>query len=147
MWGHRCAKVSLVPHGMQPRGLRSGCDYCMCRNSCTVYPLGLGILGKLKSTGALSPKVSPKTKFSLCTHLAGRVPTWPLYNTQGLPPLNFDPFLGYTGVIPLIRHSQNGPYPQTLVPTVSLKTSFPRVPTYPAVSPHGPSTTPTGSHP
>ena len=37
--------------------------------------------------------------------------------------------------------------PQTIVPTVSLKTSFPRIPIYPAGYPHGSSTTPMGSHP
>ena len=65
--------------------------------------------------GALSPKVSLKNEFSLGTHRADRVPTWPLYNTHGLPPLNFDPFLGYTGVIPLLHHSQNDPPPPRLL--------------------------------
>ena len=37
--------------------------------------------------------------------------------------------------------------PPTLVPIVSLKTSFPRIPTYPAGYPHDPSTTPMGLHP
>ena len=98
----------------------------------------------LGPTGALSPKVSLKNEFSLDTHQAGRVPTWPLYYTQGLPPLNFDPFLGYTGVTPLIRHSQNGPHPQTLVPTVSLENEFSqnthlpsRVPTWTLYNTHG----------
>ena len=40
-------KGKFGPHGVHPRDLRSGCDYCMCRDSCTVYPRGLGILGKL----------------------------------------------------------------------------------------------------
>ena len=79
----------------------------------------------------------PKNEFSLGTHQAGRVPTWSLYNTHGLPPLSFDPFLGYTGGIPLLSHSQNGPNPSLLYPQSPYKTSFPRVPTYP----HGPSTT------
>ena len=51
----------------------------------------------------LSPKVSLKNEFSLGTHQAGWVPTWSLYNTHGLAPLTFDPFLGYTGVKPFIQ--------------------------------------------
>ena len=48
-------------------------------------------------------KVSLKNEFSLGTHQAGWVPTWSLYNTHGLAPLTFDPFLGYTGVKPFIQ--------------------------------------------
>ena len=45
--GPSMCKGKFCPHGVHPGGLRSGRDYCMCRNSCTVYPWGLGILGKL----------------------------------------------------------------------------------------------------
>ena len=80
----------------------------------------------LGPTRTLSPKVFPKNEFSQGTHQAGWVPTWPLYNTHWVAPLCLVPFLGYTGVIPLLNHNQNGPHPQTLVPTVSLKkTVFP----------------------
>ena len=71
----------------------------------------------LGPTGTLSPKVSLKNEFSLGTHQAGRVPTWFLYNTHGVAPLRLAPFLGYTGVIPMLIHSQNIPrhlYPQSL---------------------------------
>ena len=61
----------------------------------------------LGPTGTLSPKVSLKNEFSLGTHQAGRVPTWSLYNTHGVAPLRLAPFLGYTGVIPMLIHSQN----------------------------------------
>ena len=68
----------------------------------------------------------PKNEFSLGTHQAGRVPTWSLYNTHGVAPLRLAPFLGYTGVIPMLIHSQNtSPHPPLqLVPTVSLKNEF-----------------------
>ena len=62
-----------------------------------------------------SPKVSLKNEFSLGTHQAGRVPTWSLYNTHGVAPLRLAPFLGYTGVIPMLIHSHNTP-PQHLYP-------------------------------
>ena len=77
----------------------------------------------LGHTRPLSPKVSLKNEFSLGTHQAGRVPTWSLYNTHGVAPLRLAPFLGYTGVIPMLIHSHNTP-PPTLVPTVSLKNEF-----------------------
>ena len=70
----------------------------------------------LGPTGTLSPKVSLKNEFSLGTQHAGRVPTWSLYNTHGVTPLRLAPFSGYTGVIPLLIHSQNTPrllYPQS----------------------------------
>ena len=54
------------------------------------------------------------------------------YNTHWVASLCLVPILGYTGAIPLLNHRQNGPHPQTLVPTVSLKTGFPRIPTYPS---------------
>ena len=63
----------------------------------------------LGPTGELSPKVSLKNEFSLGTHQAGRVPTWSLYNIHGVAPLCLAPFLGYTGVIPLLIHSKNTP--------------------------------------
>ena len=87
-----------------------------------------------------------KNEFSLGTLQAGRVPTWSLYNTHEGAPLCLAPFLSYTGVIPLLNHNQKTPNLQTFVPTVFLKTSFPRIPTYPAAYPHDPST-PMGSHP
>ena len=101
----------------------------------------------LGPTRPLSPKVSLKNEFSLGTHQAGRVPTWSLYNTHGVAPLRLAPFLGYTGVIPMLIHSHNTPPPQHLYPQFPLKTSFPSIPTYPAGYPHGPSTTPMGSRP
>ena len=69
-------------------------------------------------------------------------PKMPILGTPGAlsPKVN-------TGVIPLLNHGQNDPHPRTLVPKVSLKSSFPRIPTYPAGYPHGPSTTPMKSHP
>ena len=92
----------------------------------------------LGPTRTLSPKVFLKNEFSQGTNQAGRVPTWPLYNTHWVAPLCLVPFLGYTGVIPLLNHNKNGPHPQTLVPTVSLKNQFShdthlpfRVPTWP----------------
>ena len=98
----------------------------------------------LGPAGALSPKVSLKNEFSLGTHQAGRVPTWSLYNTHGVAPLCLAPFLGYTGVIPLLIHSQNTSPPPTLVPTVSLKNEFSqdthlpcRVPTWSLYNTHG----------
>ena len=97
----------------------------------------------LGPTGTLSPKVSLKKEFSLGTHYAGRVPTWSLYNTHGVAPLCLAPFLGYTGVIPLLIHSQNTS-PPTLVPTVSLKNEFSqdthlpcRLPTWSLYNTHG----------
>ena len=69
----------------------------------------------LGPTRPLSPKVSLKNEFSLGTHQAGRVPTWSLYNTHGVAPLRLAPFLGYTGVIPMLIHSHNTP-PQHLYP-------------------------------
>ena len=59
----------------------------------------------LGPTRPLSPKVSLKNEFSLGTHQAGRVPTWSLYNTHGVAPLRLAPFLGYTGVIPMLIRS------------------------------------------
>ena len=85
----------------------------------------------LGPTGTLSPKVSVKNEVALSTNQAGRVPTWSLYNTHGVAPLCLAPFLGYTRVIPLLNHCQKGPHPQTIVPTVSLKTDFPGIPSCP----------------
>ena len=97
----------------------------------------------LGPTRPLSPKVSLKNEFSLGTHQAGRVPTWSLYNTHGVAPLRLAPFLGYTGVIPMLIRSHNTP-PPTLVPTVSLKNEFSqdthlpcRVPTWSLYNTHG----------
>ena len=70
----------------------------------------------LGPTRTLSPKVFLKNEFSQGTHQAGRVPTWPLYNTHWVAPLCLVPFLGYTGVIPLLNHNQNGPTPRLLYP-------------------------------
>ena len=99
----------------------------------------------LGPTRPLSPKVSLKNEFSLGTHQAGRVPTWSLYNTHGVAPLRLAPFLGYTGVIPMLIRSHNTlPPPPTLVPTVSLKNEFSqythlpcRVPTWSLYNTHG----------
>ena len=86
----------------------------------------------------------PKNEFFLGTHQAGRVPTWSLYNTHGVAPLRLAPFLGYTGVIPMLIRSHNTPPPPTLVPTVSLKNEFSqdthlpcRVPTWSLYNTHG----------
>ena len=62
----------------------------------------------------------PKDKFSLGTHQLGRVPTWSLYNIHV--------------VADSCTHS-------------TLKTSFPRIPTYHAGYPNGSSISPMGSHP
>ena len=66
----------------------------------------------LGNPGVLSPKVSLKNEFSLGTHQAGRVPTWSLYHTHGVAPLRLAPFLGYTGVMPMLIRSHNTPPPQ-----------------------------------
>ena len=82
-----------------------------------------------RSRGALSPKVSLKNEFSLGTHQAGRVPTWSLYNTHGVAPLCLAPFLGYTGVIPLLIHSQNtSPPPDSCTQSLPKKRVFPGYP-------------------
>ena len=83
--------------------------------------------------------LSPKT-----THQAGRVPTWSLYKTNGVAPLCLAPFLGYTGVIPLLNHSQNDtPYPDFCTHSLP-KNEFSqdthiacRVPTLPVYNTHG----------
>ena len=65
--GPSMCKGKFGPHGVHPRGLRSGRDYCMCRDSCSVYPRDMGILGKLLlprsgGNGAKSPcQRSPST--------------------------------------------------------------------------------------
>ena len=85
----------------------------------------------LGPTGTLSPKVSLKNEFSLGTHQAGRVPTWSLYNTHGVAPLRLAPFLGYTGVIPMLIHSQNTsphPPPPTCTHSLPKKRVFPGYP-------------------
>ena len=87
----------------------------------------------------------PKNEFSLGTHLAVRVPTWSLYNTHGVAPLRLAPFLGYTGVIPMLIHSQNTP-PDTCTHSLP-KNEFSQDTHLSAGYPHGPSTTPMGSHP
>ena len=86
-WGHQGRTPSLGP-GLWQRSAAG--------------PPKTPILG---NPGALSPKVSLKNEFSLGTHQAGRVPTWSLYNTHGVAPLRLAPFLGYTGVIPMLIRS------------------------------------------
>ena len=70
----------------------------------------------LGPTRTHSPKVSLKNEFASSSYQASRVPTWSLYNTHGVTPLFLAPFLGYTGVMPLLNHSQNGPTPRLLHP-------------------------------
>ena len=123
-----------------PWGRTPSLGPCRWQRSAAGCPKTL-ILGP---TRPLSPKVSLKNEFSLGTHLAGRVPTWSLYNTHGVAPLRLAPFLGYTGVIPMLIRSHNTPPPPTLVPTVSLKNEFSqdthlpcRVPTWSLYNTHG----------
>ena len=94
-----------------PWGRTPSLGPCRWQRSAAGCPKTL-ILGP---TRPLSPKVSLKNEFSLGTHLAGRVPTWSLYNTHGVAPLRLAPFLGYTGVIPMLIRSHNTP-PQHLYP-------------------------------
>ena len=82
----------------------------------------------LGPTRPLSPKVSLKNEFSLGTHQAGRVPTWSLYNTHGVAPLRLAPFLGYTGVIPMLIRSHNTPPPNTCTHSLPKKRVFPGYP-------------------
>ena len=70
----------------------------------------------LGPTRTHSPKVFLKNEFAPSTYQASRVPTWSLHNTHGVTSLFLAPFLGYTGVIPLLNHSQNGPLPRLLHP-------------------------------
>ena len=72
--------------------------------------------------------LSLKNEFSLGTHQAGRVPTWSLYNTHGVAPLRLAPFLGYTGVIPMLIHSHNTPPPNTCTHSLPKKRVFPGYP-------------------
>ena len=82
----------------------------------------------LGPTRPLSPKVSLKNEFFLGTHQAGRVPTWSLYNTHGVAPLRLVPFLGYTGVIPMLIRSHNTPPPNTCTHSLPKKRVFPGYP-------------------
>ena len=93
MWGHRCAKVSLVPHGVHPRGLRSGCDYCMCRDSCTVYPPGFGHSWKTLVTeipGVMVPRVHAKGHRTARHHSSPEI-LWESYGCCRVSPGASDP--------------------------------------------------------
>ena len=87
-----------------------------------------------------------KNEFSQDTHLPCTVPTWPLYNTHGVTPLAFAPVSGNEALPDAPKTPILGT-PGALSPKVSIKTSFPWVPTRRVEYPRGPSTTPTGSQP
>ena len=94
----------------------------------------------------------PKNEFSSDTHLPCRVPKWSLYITHGVAPMCFVP----------VSSNEAGPHAQAgRVPTWSLyntrwvadscthslhKNEFSQDTHLPYRDPHGPSTTPMGSH-
>ena len=109
-----------MAHIQHPWGGTPALGPCLWQRSAAGCPK-TPILGPY---GTLSPKVSLKNECSLGTHQADRVPTWSLYNTHRVAPLCLAPFLGYTGVIPLLIHSQNTS-PHSCTPSLPKKRVFP----------------------